>query len=233
MSSTTSPVLPGNAAVSCGSAATSRSVNSPGSSVIPPALTVPSPACSHSPALTARMTFWVSPPSRGPHARALTAISNRPYAPTSVLSTTSLTLTSSPRMSANGASVSASGAATVSRASGRRTRRPRALRTDSAAEATCRTRSIAATSSASRGSNPPSGQSVRCTDRPPVSPCQIVSVVSGSSGAATRQVTSSTVCSVSIASGSPAQNRSRDRRTYQLVSVSTWSRTRSQAPAMS
>ena len=58
-------------------------------------------------------------------------------------------------------------------------------------------------------------------------------MISGSSGAATRAVTSSTVCRVSIASASPSQNRSRDLRTYQLVSTSAWSRTCSHAPAMS
>ena len=45
---------------------------------MPPASTVPSGFAVHSPALTARITFWVSPPSRGPQARALTATSNRP-----------------------------------------------------------------------------------------------------------------------------------------------------------
>ena len=59
---------------------------------------------------------------------------------------------------------------------------------------------------------------------PPVSPRQIASVVSGSSGAAARVTVSSTVQSVSSAACSPAQNRLRDRRMYQLVSTSRWSR---------
>ena len=56
------------------------------------------------------------------------------------------------------------------------------------------------------------------------------SATSGSSGAATRVTVSSTVKSVSNASLSapssttPAQKRSRDRRTYQLVSTSAKSR---------
>ena len=51
-------------------------------------------------------------------------------------------------------------------------------------------------------------------------PRQMTSQAIGSSGAASRVVTSSTVCNVSIASGSSAQNRERDRRTYQFVSAS-------------
>ena len=58
---------------------------------------------------------------------------------------------------------SASGTATVSVASGWRTRRPWALRTDSVAEHTSRTSSIAATSSSSAGSSAAIGQSARCT----------------------------------------------------------------------
>ncbi|COW93449.1 Uncharacterised protein [Mycobacterium tuberculosis] len=45
-------------------------------------------------------------------------------------------------------------------------------------------------------------------------------MISGSSGAASLVVTSNTVCSVSMASASSAQNRERDRRTYQLVNAS-------------
>ena len=44
-----------------------------------------------------------------------------------------------------------------------------------------------------RAASSADGQSVRCTDRSPVSPRQTSSVVSGSSGAATRQTVSSTV----------------------------------------
>ena len=52
---------------------------------------------------------------------------------------------------------------------------------------------MATTSASSAGSSSAAGQSVRCTDRSPVSPRQISSVVSGSSGAVTRATTSSTV----------------------------------------
>ena len=67
------------------------------------------------------------------------------------------------------------------------------------------------------------GQSVRCTDRSPVSPRHTSSAVSGASGATTRHSVSSTVYSVSNASAPfslPDQKRSRDRRTYQFVSAS-------------
>ena len=62
---------------------------------------------------------------------------------------------------------------------------------------------------------------------------QITSQAIGSSGAANRVVTSRTVCSVSIASGSSCQNRDRDRRTYQFVSASVNCRNCSQAPEIS
>ena len=78
-----------------------------------------------------------------------------------------------------------------------------------------------------------SGHDVRCTLGSPVSPRQITSVVSGSSGAAARQTVSSTVHRVSSAARSPAQNRPRDRRMYQLVSTSRCSRSAWHAPPMS
>src|SRR5699024_9759936 len=83
------------------------------------------------------------------------------------------------------------------------------------------------------------GQSTRWTDSSPVSPAHTTSDMSGSSGAASRIVVSSTVYRVSNASrasrpeDSPAQNRERDRRTYQLVSASAKRRSSSQAAAMS
>ena len=138
-----------------------------------------------------------------------------------------MTLTSSAISPVNGASDSAAGCAMVSDASGSRTRSWCALRRPSAVLQTERTRSIAPASSCSSGSgfqSDTSGQSSRCTEAPPVSPRQIASVVSGSSGAAARVTVSSTVHSVSSAAGSPAQNRVRDRRMYQLVSTSRWSR---------
>ena len=61
----------------------------------------------------------------------------------------------------------------------------------------------------------------------------MTSVANGSSGAASRAVTSSTVCRVSIASRSSSQNRERDRRTYQFVNASVNCRSCSQAPEMS
>ncbi len=138
----------------------------------------------------------------------------------SSVSSTSLTLSSSAIRSLNGARRCGLSTATVSFGSGSRTRSFFALRSDDAAEATSRTRSISATSSASFGRSPALGQSVRCTDRSPVTPRQITSVISGSSGAASLPVTSSTVCSVSMASGSSSQNLERDRRTYQFVNAS-------------
>ncbi len=78
-----------------------------------------------------------------------------------------------------------------------------------------------------------SGHDVRCTLGSPVSPRQTASVVSGSSGEAARQTVSSTVHKVSSASRSPAQNRLRDRRMYQLVSTSRCSRSSWHAPPTS
>ena len=136
------------------------------------------------------------------------------------MNSTDFTFTSSATRSAYGRSRSASGVATVSFASGSRTRSPFALRRDSAAEHTSRTASISATSDRSAGNSPTDGQSVRCTERPPVRPRQISSESNGANGAVTRLPVSSTVDSVSKASRSPDQNRLRDRRTYQLVSAS-------------
>ena len=91
---------------------------------------------------------------------------------------------------------------------------------------------MAPVSSSSAGKPDTSGQSSRCTLVPPVRPRQIASVVSGSSGAAARQTVSSTVHSVSSAAGSPAQKRLRERRMYQLVTTSRWSRSAWQAAPM-
>ena len=82
---------------------------------------------------------------------------------------------------------------TVSLDSGRRLRRLAALRSAEPAEQTSRTVSIDATSASSAGRSAAAGQSVRCTERSPVRPRQTSSVVSGISGAVTRQTTSSTV----------------------------------------
>ena len=112
---------------------------------------------------------------------------------------------------------------TVMPASGWRTRRLCALRSDEPAEHTARVVSMSWTrrsSSAERGNRSASGQSVRCTERPPVSPRQISSLISGSSGADIRVVASSTVHRTSKASRSSSKNRSRLRRTYQLVTSS-------------
>jgi len=67
------------------------------------------------------------------------------------------------------------------------------LRSDSAAEQTSRTESIDATRPWSAGNASAAGQSVRCTERSPVSPRQISSATIGASGATTRHTVSSTV----------------------------------------
>ena len=125
----------------------------------------------------------------------------------------------------------------MSDASGSRVRSEWALRSASPAEATSRTSSIAATSASSAGSAAASGQSARCTDRSPVSPRQTSSVTSGISGAVTRHTVSRTVQRVSKALDAPcpseSQNRSRERRMYQLVSTSRKVRVASQAAATS
>ena len=79
---------------------------------------------------------------------------------------------------------------------------------------------MSATSCGSAGSTSDCGQSDRWTERSPVTPRQMTSVISGSNGAASLLVTSSTVCRVSMASASSSQNRDRDRRTYQFVKAS-------------
>ena len=161
-------------------------------------MTVPSSATDQSPDLEPLIASWTSLPSRGPAARALTvSLWDTPYdaasgAPRSS-SRTALTLSSSATMPSKPASAAASSTTTVSEASGSRLRSPAALRSAEVDEQTSRTASIAATSASSAGSSSAAGQSVRCTERPPVSPRQISSVVSGSSGAVTRQTTSSTV----------------------------------------
>ncbi|NDE20504.1 MAG: hypothetical protein EBZ98_02465, partial [Actinobacteria bacterium] len=74
--------------------ATRRSENSPSKSSIPPATTRP-PFIDQSPCLTARITFCVSAPRRGPSAAGVTFSSRLASASTSVRSCTSRTLTSS------------------------------------------------------------------------------------------------------------------------------------------
>ena len=108
---------------------------------------------------------------------------------------------------------------------------PSFLRRAFATLETWRTASIAERMSSAAGTPSASGQSCRCTLRPPVRPCQTRSETSGMSGAATRVSVSSTVYSVSnasrlvgSASSTPTQNRSRERRMYQLVSASAKSR---------
>ena len=103
------------------------------------------------------------------------------------------TLTSSAMIAPKSFSDAAASATTVRSLSGRRTRRLLALRSDEAVEQMSRAVSMAATRAWSAGRSEASGQSARCTERPPVSPRQISSVVSGSSGAATRHTTSSAV----------------------------------------
>ena len=152
---------------------------------------------------------------------------------TSSVSTSSLTFTSSLMMSLNSLRRCDSGSATVSFGSGRRLRSLLALRTDDAAEHTPRTSSMVRTRASSRGKSSGFGNFMRCTERSPVSPRQMTSVIIGSSGAATRVKVSSTVYSVLKASGVSFQKRSRERRTYQLVSTSQKERTSSHARATS
>ena len=71
-SSTTSPAPSGSAAVYSGSAATSLDEYSSGCSTAGPAVSVPSPLTTASPALTALIAACTSLPSRGPATRALT-----------------------------------------------------------------------------------------------------------------------------------------------------------------
>ena len=118
------------------------------------------------------------------------------------------------------ASSSPPGTTTVIPASGWRTRSWWALRRAEPLEQIVRVVSMRATRSASAGNSEASGQSVRCTERPAVSPRQISSATRGSSGAATRQTVSRQVYSTSKATVSSSKNRSRERRTYQLVRVS-------------
>ena len=99
---------------------------------------------------------------------------------------------------------------------------------------------MASTNSSSAGKSDASGQSVRCTERAPVRPRQISSVVNGSSGAVTRVTTSRVVYRVSkalsrdsLAVLDVSQNRSRERRMYQLDSTSRKWRTDSHAEATS
>ena len=93
---------------------------------------------------------------------------------------------------------------------------------------------------ASAGRSATSGQSARCTDRPPVRPRQISSVTSGSSGAVARQTISSDgvegverMPGRRLGGAGGTQNRSRERRMYQFVSTSRNARAVSQALATS
>src|SRR5665647_1598301 len=137
-----------------------------------------------------------------------------------------------------GSSAPGSRTATASSRSGWRTRKPCNLRRPRVADVRPRTVSMAATRAGSSRSTAPSaasarsGQSARCTLRPPVRPRHISSTTMGASGAIVRSSTSRPVNRVSNASWSSSQNRSRWVRTYQLVSTSRCSRTDSQAPAM-
>ena len=88
-----------------------------------------------------------------------------------------------------------------------------------------------------RAASSAAGQSVRCTERSPVSPRQTSSVVSGSSGAvdpADRlEHGVERVERLRSTSPSAAQNRSRERRMYQFVSTSRNDRVESHALATS
>lgn len=83
-----------------------------------------------------------------------------------------------------------SGTATVRPASGWRTRKLWALRNAEPDEQMARVRFMSVMRSSSCGNRDASGQSVRCTERPPVKPRQISSVTRGNRGAATRHTVS-------------------------------------------
>src|SRR6478735_1465942 len=209
---------------------------SPSTSASPPAVTVPSSATDQSPDFDPLIASWTSLPRRGPAARALTVSRcETPYDAASGASTASTRTSLRFSSSATSCSKPARSASvtTVRPASGRRLRRLAALRSAEPAEQTSRTVSIDATSDASAGRSSADGQSVRWTERSPVRPRQTSSVVSGISGAVARQTTSSTVWRVSNASASSSQNRSRERRMYQLVSTSRKLRVESHAAATS
>ncbi|OPZ48853.1 MAG: hypothetical protein BWY91_03149 [bacterium ADurb.BinA028] len=165
---------------------------------MPPAVTVPSGAVDQSPALAARIAVWTSLPRRGPATRALT--DRRRITPKSLSCanstsrrTTDRTLTSSAMIAEKGSSAAGSVVTTTNSASGSRARRLAPFRNDDTAEHTSRARSMPATSAWSAGSVAASGQSSRWTERPPVRPRQISSVVSGSNGATARVSTSNAV----------------------------------------
>ena len=118
-----------------------------------------------------------------------------------------MTLTSSATSSRKGASPAGSAVAMVRLRSGWRTRSFSALRRLRAAETAARASSMAVTSSALATWAGSTGQSVRCTERSPVSPRQISSLTSGASGAMTSVSTRSTVARASKAVLSPSVKR--------------------------
>ena len=149
----------------------------------------PSSATDQSPALDALITFCTSLPSRGPAARAFTdsCRDTRSSSSASSVSSTARTLTSSDSRTRRAAADPRSGS-------------PRSATPAAAGPAGPRPCAPTAPPTRSRGprpsppparrpaaARPAAGQSVRCTDRSPVSPRQITSEVSGSSGATTRQ----------------------------------------------
>ena len=224
-------------------------VYSPSSSSSPPHTSRPSSSSLQSPALLARIAACTSLPSRGPAARALTVsrwVTPEPGGLGVVegeqphrLDVDLVGHEVRERREARAASADDDGQRR------QRLADPQALgpcAAPSVVEQTSRARSMLATrSSSAAGAAPfaPAGQSGRCTLRPPVRPRQISSVVSGSSGAATAaEHLQHGVQGVEGVAGvvrdpSVAQNRSRERRTYQLVRASRNSRTLWQAPATS
>ena len=207
------------------SATTVSSEYSCGSSSRPPAVTTPASLTDQSPDLEPLMACWTFLPRRGPAARALTtSFCSMPNSSGEALSASSRRterrFSSSATTAAKPPSASAPGATTVSSCSGRRTRRFAALRSEEPVEQICWTRSIASTRTGLAGNSSASGQSARCTERPPVRPRQISSETSGNSEAETRQTASSAVYSASKASAFSSKKRWRLRRTYQLVSMS-------------
>ena len=157
---------------------------SPGSSAIPPAVTTP-PSSDQSPDFAPAIAFCTSFPTRGPAARALTVrrrstgfalreglgAHHDDELDVELCRDDARRTAPAPRRP---------GTATSSDWRGWRTRIWARLRSACAAETTSRTVSIVGASSGASHADGATGQSVRCTERPPVSPRQISSVDEGS-----------------------------------------------------
>ena len=194
MSSTTKPPPGRNAIALSGSAASSSSSYSPGSSAMPPDdddVAVGRPVAGLRRLDDALHVLAESRPERarvdGELARDA-EVDSRLALRRNDSGATTFTLSSSPGCRRTPESLPRRALTTVSRASGSRTRRPRALRSARPDDAISRTRVHRRDQRADRAGTPrhPASRS-RCTLRSPVRPRQISSVTSGSSGAASRR----------------------------------------------